>query len=92
MKKTITYIVITLSVIFWGISFILTKELFLTEEHMTVTTLITLRLAIATAVMLPTLMLTRRLQRIRRQGTFLPDRPDIPEIDYLDPFEAMHNS
>ena len=67
MKKTITYIVITLSVIFWGISFILTKELFLTEEHMTVTTLITLRLAIATAVMLPTLMLTRRLQRIRRQ-------------------------
>lgn len=32
------------------------------------------------------------LQRIRRQGTFLPDRPDIPEIDYLDPFEAMHNS
>lgn len=67
MKRTITYIVITLSVIFWGISFILTKELFLTEEHMTVTTLITLRLAIATAVMLPTLMLTRRLQRIRRQ-------------------------
>ena len=43
MKRTITYIVITLSVIFWGISFILTKELFLTEEHMTVTTLITLR-------------------------------------------------
>ena len=34
---------------------------------MTVTTLITLRLAIATAVMVPTLMLTRRLQKIRRQ-------------------------
>ena len=67
MKRTITYIVITLSVIFWGVSFILTKELFLTEEHMTVTTLITLRLAIATAVMLPTLLLTRRLQPIRRQ-------------------------
>lgn len=32
------------------------------------------------------------LQRIRRQGTFLPDRPDIPEIDYLDPFDAMHDS
>lgn len=27
------------------------------------------------------------LQRIRQQGTFLPDKPDIPEIDYLDPFE-----
>lgn len=69
MKNTrlITYPVIIASVIFWGISFILTKELFLTEAHMTVTTLITLRLAIATAVMFPALLLTRRLQRIRRQ-------------------------
>jgi len=66
-SKTLTYILITASVIFWGISFILTKELFLTEEHMTVTALITLRLAIASAVMLPALALTRRLQRIRRQ-------------------------
>ena len=67
MKRTLTYLVITLSVIFWGISFILTKELFLTEEHMTVTMLITLRLAIATAVMFPSLLLMRKLQRIRRQ-------------------------
>ena len=66
-SKTLTYILITASVIFWGISFILTKELFLTEENMTVTALITLRLAIASAVMLPALALTRRLQRIRRQ-------------------------
>lgn len=65
--KPLTYVLITASVIFWGISFILTKELFLTEEHMTVTTLITLRLAIATAVMFPMLVLTRRLQRIRRE-------------------------
>lgn len=65
--KAKTYILITLSVIFWGVSFILTKELFLTEEHMTVTTLITLRLAIATAVMFPALLLMRKLQRIRRE-------------------------
>ncbi|MBQ8703360.1 MAG: DMT family transporter [Bacteroidales bacterium] len=66
-SKILTYIIITASVVFWGISFILTKELFLTEEHMSVTMLITLRLAIATAVMFPTLLLTRRLQRIRRE-------------------------
>lgn len=68
MKNTrlLTYPVIIVSVVFWGISFILTKELFLTEEHLSVTMLITLRLAIATAVMFPTLLLTRRLQRIRR--------------------------
>ena len=68
MKKTkaLTYILISLSVIFWGISFILTKELFLTEEHMTVTILIALRLAIATLVMLPTLALTRNLEPIKK--------------------------
>ena len=65
--KLLTYILITLSVIFWGISFIMTKELFLTEEHMTVTVLITIRLAIASAVMLPLLALTHQLQRIRRE-------------------------
>ena len=65
--KLLTYILITLSVIFWGVSFIMTKELFLTEEHMTVTVLITVRLAIASLVMLPALALTRRLQRIRRE-------------------------
>ena len=68
MKKTksLTYILISLSVIFWGISFILTKELFLTEEHMTVTILIALRLGIATLVMLPTMALSRQLEPIRK--------------------------
>ena len=69
MKKSrlLTYPIIIVSVIFWGISFILTKELFLTEEHLSVTMLITLRLAIATAVMFPALLLMRKLQRIRRE-------------------------
>lgn len=66
-NKALTYILITASVIFWGISFILTKELFLSEEHMTVTALITIRLAIASAVMVPALALTRRLQRMQKK-------------------------
>ena len=66
-SKTLTYILITASVVFWGVSFILTKELFLTEEHMTVTALITLRLALATVVMVPFLLLTRKMQRIQRK-------------------------
>ena len=66
-SKTLTYILITASVVFWGVSFILTKELFLTEEHMTVTALITLRLALATVVMVPFLLLTRKMQRIHRK-------------------------
>lgn len=65
--KLLTYVLITASVVFWGISFILTKELFLSEEHMTVTILIAMRLAIASAVMIPALALTHRLQRIRKK-------------------------
>lgn len=66
-SKTLTYILITASVIFWGVSFILTKELFLSEEHMTVTLLITMRLAIASMVMVPLLALSHQLQRICRK-------------------------
>lgn len=65
--KLKTYILLITSVVFWGLSFILTKELFLTEDGMTVTLLITLRLAIASAVMLPTMALARKLPRIRRE-------------------------
>ena len=64
--KTLTYILLTLASVFWGVSFIMTKELFLTEEHMTVTILIALRLAIATLVTLPTLAIAGKLQPIRR--------------------------
>jgi drug/metabolite transporter (DMT)-like permease len=65
-SKPIVYAALVLSTVFWGISFIMTKELFLSEEHMTVTILITLRLAVATAVMMPALALARKLERIRR--------------------------
>lgn len=69
MKNTniLTYILLTLSSVFWGVSFILTKELFLTEEHMTVTILITLRLAIATVVMVPTLLALGKMRWIEKR-------------------------
>ena len=31
------------------------------------------------------------LTNIREQGTFLPQNPDIPELDYLDPFDKIIN-
>ena len=57
---------LTLASVFWGVSFIFTKELFLTEEHLTVTVLIAMRLAIATLVMVPLLLLTRKMQKIKK--------------------------
>ncbi|MDY6371439.1 MAG: DMT family transporter [Bacteroidales bacterium] len=65
--RAFTYILLTLSVIFWGISFIFTKELFLTEPSLSVTLLVFLRLVVASAVMVPTLALMRKLPRIRRE-------------------------
>ena len=66
-NKIITIILLTLASVFWGVSFILTKELFLTEEHMTVTILIAMRLAIATLVMVPLLLLTGKMRRIEKR-------------------------
>ena len=67
MRRTLTYILLTLSSVFWGVSFIMTKQLFITEEHITVTILITFRLAIATLVMVPALAMMGKLQRIRKE-------------------------
>lgn len=65
-SKTITYFLLILSTGFWGVSFVMTNEL-LEVPHITVPILITLRLAIATAVMLPVLALARKLERVRKQ-------------------------
>lgn len=65
-SKTLTYFLLVLSTGFWGVSFIMTKEL-LDVPHMTVPILITLRMAVATAVMLPTLALARKLEKVRRE-------------------------
>ena len=66
MKKSIVYILLALSAIIWGLSFIMTKELFVTEEHITVFIILTFRLFLASAVTLPLLLLTRKLEPIRR--------------------------
>jgi len=50
----------------WGVSFIMTKELFVTEEHITVFIILTFRLLLASAVTIPVLLLTRKLEPIRR--------------------------
>lgn len=65
-SKTLTFILLILSTGFWGISFIMTKEL-LDVPHMTVSILITLRLAVATLAMVPALALARKLERVRKE-------------------------
>lgn len=66
MKKSIVYSLLALAAIIWGVSFIMTKELFVTEGHITVFIILTFRLVLATAATFPFLLLTRRLEPIRK--------------------------
>lgn len=66
MKKTIVYPLLAMAAIFWGVSFIMTKELFNTEPHITVFIILTLRLILATAITIPTLLLFHKLEPIKK--------------------------
>lgn len=65
MKKSTVYPLLTLASIIWGVSFIITKQLFLTESHITVFIIMTFRLFLATAVAVPSLLLLHKLEPIR---------------------------
>ncbi|MBQ6956430.1 MAG: DMT family transporter [Bacteroidales bacterium] len=71
MKKQKSYkylpqLLLTVSSAFWGASFIFTKGLFLTEESITPTIILTGRMLIASLFTVPLLALTHRLQPIRK--------------------------
>lgn len=66
MKKSIVYALLAIAAIVWGISFILTKELFRTEEHITVFVILTFRLLLATAVTIPALLLFKKMEPIKK--------------------------
>lgn len=66
MKKTFVYLLLAFAAIVWGISFIMTKELFQSEEHITVLIILTFRLLLASAVTIPTLLLLHKLESIKK--------------------------
>ena len=66
MKKSLVYCLLAFAAIVWGISFIITKELFRTEEHITVFIILTFRLLLATAVTIPALLLFKKMEPIRK--------------------------
>lgn len=66
MKKSFVYILLAIASIIWGVSFIITKELFTTEEHITVFIILTFRLFLATVVTIPALLLLHKLEPIRK--------------------------
>lgn len=66
MRKRFVYILLALASIIWGISFIMTKELFDSEPNISVLIILTSRLLLASAVTIPTLLIAKRLEPIRK--------------------------
>ena len=66
MKKSLVYPLLALASVIWGVSFIITKELFRTEPHITVFVILTFRLLLATAVTIPALLLFKKLEPIKK--------------------------
>lgn len=81
MKKALVYLLMSFAAIVWGISFIITKELFNTEAELTVLTLLTFRLVLASAVTIPTLLLLRKLEPIQKG-----DLKWFMALAFLEPF------
>lgn len=65
-SKLVVYLLLAFAAIVWGISFIITKELFASEEHITVLIILTFRLLLASAVTTPTLLFFKKLEPIRK--------------------------
>ena len=66
MKKLAVYSTLFFASVLWGVSFIMTKEISLTAPNMTALHIITFRMFLASAVMIPLLAVMCKLERIRK--------------------------
>lgn len=62
-----TYTALLFTAVLWGASFVFTRYLFLEIPGLTPVILVTLRLLLASAVLIPLVLLTGRRERIRRE-------------------------
>jgi len=66
-NNILTYILLVLTAVFWGGSFVLTKEIFLSAPSITPSIIVTLRLVVASAVFVPFLLIAKKWQKIERR-------------------------
>jgi len=64
MRKSVVYLLLGFAAVVWGASFVMTKELFASEEHITVFIILAFRLFLASAVTIPVLLLLGRLEPV----------------------------
>ena len=65
-NNILTYTLLILTAVFWGGSFVLTKEIFLSAPSITPSIIVTLRLIVASAVFVPFLLISKKWQKIER--------------------------
>lgn len=66
-NNILTYTLLVLTAVFWGGSFVLTKEIFIEAPAITPSIIVTLRLIVASAVFIPFLLITKKWERIKKE-------------------------
>ena len=80
-NNILTYTLLVLTAVFWGGSFVLTKEIFLSAPSITPSIIVTLRLVVASIVFVPFLLITKRWQKLQ-----CPDIKYFFILAFLEPF------
>lgn len=65
-RKILPYLLVTLAVAMWGVSFVLTKAIFNSDAHYTATIIVFFRLLFSVMIFVPILFIVRKVRKIEK--------------------------
>ena len=65
-RKILPYLLVTLAVAMWGVSFVLTKAIFNSDPHYTATIIVFFRLLFSVVIFVPILFIVRKVRKIEK--------------------------
>jgi drug/metabolite transporter (DMT)-like permease len=65
-RKILPYLLVTLAVAMWGVSFVLTKAIFNSDVHYTATIIVFFRLLFSVVIFVPILFIVRKVRKIEK--------------------------
>jgi drug/metabolite transporter (DMT)-like permease len=65
-RKILPYLLVTLAVAMWGVSFVLTKAIFNSDAHYTATIIVFFRLLFSVVIFVPILFIVRKVRKIEK--------------------------
>ena len=65
-RKILPYLLVTLAVAMWGVSFVLTKAIFNSDAHYTATIIVFFRLLFSVVIFVPILFIVRKVRKVEK--------------------------